>query len=227
MYFYDENKKRISVSVGKKIGEGQYGRVYKLSDDKCIKVYKNGCIVSSDVFNFIMEANLDNFCKLYRLLYNRKCDLKAIIMRFYVSEDIDILTMPMDYVLDNLRGLYGSVVRLAENRIFASDMHTDNVILGSSEITITDFDLYSFSELQGVEQLRKRNILALRYLFSSLFIEAINRYHADMMDDSMEQDVKSMFELYSASLDCSVLDRTCNKLVRYKYPIDYLRRRKR
>lgn len=221
MYFYNENGKRVKYELGESIGGEQYGNVYRLPDSatECIKIYKKGQVVNNEILKLIRSLDLKNFYKIYELLYSKRGNLRAHLMKYYKSDDIDILTMPMEYTLYNLCNLWESFVKLADNYIYASDVHTGNVILGSDEMTIIDCDIYSRSELQTKEQLRVKNISALRYLFEQLYLEALDDYHLDIATYEIREKIQSIFELYSKSS----LDRTCNKLMKCKYPIDYIR----
>lgn len=224
MNFYDKNGRRLGYKLGELISEeGQYGKVYKLdgTDDECIKVYKKGQVANEKILMFIKSMDLKNFYKLYEMLYGRTGKFKAHTMRYYENMDIDILTMPVEYTLCSLCNLYESVVRLAEEHIYASDMHIGNVILGENEITVIDTDIYSFSELQSIEQLKRKNILALRYLFRELYLKALKEYHSEIDKYSVRQDIIGLF----GGDRTFNLSNTCNILTRYKKPFDYLRKR--
>ena len=224
MIFYGEDSKRIEYKLGDLISEeGQYGRVYRLAgtDDECIKVYKKGEVVDDKILKYIRDLDLKNFYKLYNMLYGRTGKFRAHTMKYYESADIDILTMPVEYTLCSLCNLYESVVRLAEEHIYASDMHIGNVILGRDEIVVIDTDIYSYSELQSIEQLKKKNISALRYLFRELYLNALSEYHPDIAKYSVRQEITSLFGGYGPFN----LDSTCNRLTRYKRPYDCINKR--
>lgn len=220
MYFYGEDNKRVRYILGDLIGGEQYGSVYKLSDSECIKIYKKGQVGDKEILTFINGLGLKNFYKIYRLLYNKKGDFRAHTMKYYEDGNVDILTMPVEYVLYNLYNIYESVVKLTENNIFISDMHTGNIVLGRDEITIIDVDIYTFNRFFSSVKLREKNTFALKYLFEAIFLEALRNYHSDEATFTACQRIGSIFEVYSPS----ALDRTCKKLIRYKYPIDYVRK---
>lgn len=223
MIFYDKNGNRLEYKLGELISEeGQYGKVYKLdgTDCECIKLYNKGQVVDDKILMFIKNMDLKNFYKLYEMLYGRTGKFKAHTMRYYESMDIDILTMPVEYTLCSLCNLYESVIRLAEEHIYASDMHIGNVILGSNEITVIDVDIYSFSELQSIEKLKKRNISALRYLFRELYLNSLKEYHPEIDKYSVRQEIIGLF----GGDRPFNLNNTCNKLIRYKKPFDCLKK---
>lgn len=224
MIFYDKSGRKLEYKLGELISEeGQYGKVYKLdgTDNECIKVYKKGQIVDDKILMFIKNMGLKNFYKLYEMLYGRTGKFKAHTMKYYESMEIDILTMPVEYTLCSLCNLYESVIKLAEEHVYASDMHIGNVILSSDEITVIDTDIYSFSELQSIEQLKRKNISALRYLFRELYLNALKEYHSQIDNYTVRQDIISLF----GSDRPFNLNNTCNRLTRYKKPIDCLRKR--
>lgn len=170
---------------------------------------------------FIKSMDLKNFYKLYKMLYGRTGKFKAHTMKYYESAEIDILTMPVEYTLWSLCNLYESVVKLAEEHIYASDMHIGNVILGRDEITVIDTDIYYFCELQGIEQLKRKNISALRCLFKELYLNFFKEYHSEIDKYSVRQDIIALF----GGDRPFNLNNTCSRLTRYKKPYDCLRKR--
>ena len=57
-------------------------------------------------------------------------------MEYYQKEKVDVLTLPSEYLLDNLRGLAASVLKLLDNKVFISDMNFDNAIINENEIRV-------------------------------------------------------------------------------------------
>ena len=220
MYFYNKEGKRLNYTVGDPIGGEMYGNIYKLSEDVCLKVYKKGQTGNEEILKFINELGLKNFYRIYELLYNRKGNFKAHTMKFYESSDIDILTMPMYYTLNNLYNIYESVIKLTQNNIFITDMHTGNIVIGDKDITIIDVDIYEFAKYFSSVKLNEKNTSALRRLFEEIYLEALKAYHPEYQNFNNIEIIRSTFELYNQS----ALDRTFKRLVKYKYPIDCLKK---
>ena len=126
---YIKNKQDI-------ISYGIQGVVYHFKNDECIKLYYNDCEsrISKDMFLLYKELNLDNYCKLYDLLFNDKNIIIGYIMKYYQSSKENILFMPTEYTIDNVFRLYNSLTILANNGVLARDLHCGNAIVGDSEI---------------------------------------------------------------------------------------------
>lgn len=221
LYTKDNEKIQIHIKKENRIGGELYGNVYKLSDSSCIKIYKSIDDIDLETLKLIKKLDLKNYYKIYEFYYSNRGALKAHTMKYYTSEEIDILTTEMPYTLTNLANLLESVDTLNRNNIVIDDTHSNNAILGSTEITIIDVDLYHFNRFYNKFQLKVKNINALKYLFESLFIEAIIKYHPEYNTFTVLEVIKSIFNLY----DTSSVENTYRRLEKYKYPIDYVRKR--
>lgn len=177
MILYDESKSKTSFKTNKKIGGGVYGKVYRTSKEECLKVYKDGESVNKEILEFIKSLNLKNYYKIYNFYNNRRGIFKAHTMRYYEKEEVDILTMPTEYTIDNLLGIKSSVETLTQNNILISDTHSSNIIMNSNNITIIDTDLYTFNDYYPECVLEHKNIKSLEYLFKNIFYEAISKYN--------------------------------------------------
>ena len=220
MYFYDEAGKRVRYDTSNRIGGEQYGNVFKISDDECLKVYKKGQVVDDEMLKFMRELRLKKFYEIIKLLYGRSGNFRAHIARYYLPEEIDILTMPIEYTLYNLFDLHESVGVLTDNNVFITDMHTGNVIMGSNDITVIDTDIYTFNKFFSERKLREKNYSALRYLFTELYLEALKDYHPELSSFNNRERIKEVFEPVTSGN----LDSTYKKLSRCKCPIDYIKK---
>ena len=77
-------------------------------------------------------------------------------MKYYDSEDIDVLTMPMSYILDNFYDLFESVTKLSDKNILIQDLHDGNVITNKNQIIVIDADMYDI--FSGCSSLKKEKI---------------------------------------------------------------------
>lgn len=218
MYLYNEEGKRLRYDTFTRIGGEEYGNVFKISEDVCLKVYKRGKLVNKEILMFIKNLKLKNFYEIYEFLYNKSGDFKAHTMKYYLPEEVDILTMPVDYTLDNLYNLFISVSILTDNNIFVSDMHTGNAVIDYNNITVIDTDIYTFNQFFSVGRLEQKNLFALRYLFTEIYMESLIKFHSDLSSYINREQIGGIFSFY----DNISLDKTYKKLSRYKYPIDYL-----
>ena len=221
MVFYTENNDIIRYKTNNKIGGEQCGLVYKLDGDECFKKFRSKSMrVNKEALVLIQDLGLENFCKIKRFLYNERKTIIGYLMEYYKKEDIDILTMPMDYTIGNLCKLYNSVIKLSQNNIYISDMHTGNIIMNSNSIIIIDYDLYVLNGYFTGPLLEYKNIEALKYLFQEIYKDALIEFHKEYNTEANRSLIDGTFELWTKE----GFNKTCKKLVRYKYPIDYIKK---
>ena len=210
------------------IGEGAFGKIYKL-DDICYKIfieslpkYKDNSEFSVEVFNILKKLNLKNFYQLYEVFYNKTLtSILGYSSKYYKNENIDIITMPTDYTLNNLYNMYDSIKKISELGILMVDSHDGNVIMNSKEITIIDTDLYYKVDTPFYHtHLLYSNIKSLLSLYKTLYYSSIDEHH-DEDFSKYTKNVESIFNPYEKD----AIDVACKKLIKYKYPIDYLRRK--
>lgn len=219
--FYNQDGKKVCYSCDKLIGKGAQGKIYKIDNDKCLKHYYTGssCFrYDVDIFNKIMELDLDNFYKIYELLFEVNGLFKGYVMKYYEKNKIDILTMPVDYTIDNFLKLYDSVKKLSDASILVNDLGIGNVILNDKYITVIDVDLYSFKYSILNSEIFDVNSYILYKLFISLYWNSYCKHHLSLEYEYDRDMIKNLFMFDEDK------ESVCRKLSRYKYPIDYLRR---
>lgn len=220
MVFYTENNDILRYRTNNRIGGEACGLVYKLDGNECFKKFRSKSMrVDKAALVLIQELGLENFCKIKRFLYNESKTIIGYLMEYYKNEDIDILDMPMEYTIDNLCKLYHSIIKLSQNNIFISDMHTGNIIMNSNEIIVIDYDLYVLNGYFTGPILEYKNIEALKYLFKGIYKEALVEFHKEYDTEKNRSLIDGTFELWTEE----GLNKTCKKLTRYKYPIDYIK----
>ena len=69
------------------------------------------------------------------------------------------------------------------------------------------------------DKLRKHNIGAVRSLFTTIYVDMINKYHEE--DNEMISNI-AIQELFLGINGINGIENTVRKLERYKYPIDYI-----
>lgn len=222
--FCDKSGKEKEYNCVQFIKRGCQGAVYRLDDGRCLKYFISKYISSSieeDTFRKISEMELANFYKIYEMLYN-KIDLEnkfsGYVMEYYKKDKgFDILSMPVDYTLENFFAIYESVNRLTEEGIYAADMHCDNVIANNSGVTVIDVDLYCLGYYLKGLKLKERNDLAVYCLFRGLYYEALLKYFSLYEMNDKRQVVKDLFLAETGTSE------VVKKLSRYRKPIDYIR----
>ena len=218
MKLYDKDGEEVLVRRVGFVGSGMYGRVYRTSDLKCLKLYRKGIELDPDTNILIKNMELDNFCKIYKILFDEKGRYKGNLMEYYQKEKVDVLTLPSDYLLDNLRGLATSVLKLLDNKVFISDMNIENVIVNSNEIRVIDTDLYVRREEYKDDVLYRYGVSSLQGLMVSIYLDSLRKYHnsSRIVDDEMA--IKNLFD------NPFNVTKVSRKLVRCKHPIDYVMR---
>ena len=76
------------------IGVGTQGKVYRIDDDKCIKIYDNNVVkYDPEIFKLFKGLSLEGYCKLYDLLYNSPFldKVSGYTMKYYHIEVNNIL----------------------------------------------------------------------------------------------------------------------------------------
>ena len=168
-YFKDDGSK-ILCDRTSPLGSGNSGSAYKTSDGKTIKVWYD--IEFSDIdarlIKKIGNLKLSNYYRVLSLLYKRKSDMVSAnnaigyLYEYVKKDDIDILTMPVDYTIDNINELYKSVLILTKNKILADDLdHPGNVIMNKNGIIAIDVDYYTTDHYLSSSELRYTNIREL------------------------------------------------------------------
>ena len=228
MKVIDDRLGKIRLYDKQFLGSGCYGKVYKGSNDKCFKLCKSEYFGNSFIYIYdvIKNNNLQGFYKLISLLYSNSKDARkkenpiGYEYQYIKKEDVDILTMPIEYTLDNLDALYNSISILNANKIRCLDLQEGNVIMNCDSITAVDIDLYC-GMYEG-ERLEKYNVYDLELLFQYLYKDAMDKYHKGEYSNEVKQLLSSLFMIY----ECNGIDNVYRKLKSYKYPIEYVNKLK-
>lgn len=218
MELYGCDGERLIIKKGNKIGNGNNGTVYQIDNDKCLKIYRSSAWVNVDTLKIIKDMKFNNYYKIYDMLYDKDSNFKGMIMKYYPQEEVNVLMMEKDYLLDNVNGLGRDILSLIEKGIFIVDLNIDNTIINRNGITVVDADLYIYREDYDRDLLGRMGYATFRSLVKSIIIDSIS------MDKSME-DVniyKAIVEnLVGNPFDTKSMEK---KLVRYKYPMEYIKR---
>lgn len=227
MIAYTEDKKRYNLDTDNFIDEGEYGRVYLTSDNKCLKIFKQSISrkdkmsFDEDVFNIIRKLKPKNIYTLGDLYYNKSLTrILGYLSEYYSKEDINILTMPVDYTFDNLCSLYDSFVLLSEYNIRISDTCQQNVILNNNGITIIDTDFYYIDANSNKLAIKKSNIYDLGELFSWIYMNSLKETDFNKRSAMIDKIEKLFIPIGTFGVEPVI-----KKLAKYKYPIDYLQKR--
>lgn len=230
MKYYDKDGKEISFTTTSKINNvGCFGNIYKVAEDDniCLKEIKDidpstltifdslPTVISEDIFNYFRNFNDPNFCKLYDLLYNKDKKVVAYTMKYYKSTIDNILSMPVDYLVENFSAIYDAMDRLAKDLVLVVDLHNRNMILTSDNIVVVDFDKYRREESKPYDVILGINTSALYYAFSKMLNDALSKIGIKTTDN-----VLLVSELFSFGTDPLVLKRRlsgCKSIRDYFY----------
>ena len=230
MKYYDKDGKEISFTTTSKINNvGCFGNIYKVAEDDniCLKEIKDidpstltifdslPTVISEDIFNYFRNFNDPNFCKLYDLLYNKDKKVVAYTMKYYKSAIDNILSMPVDYLVENFSAIYDAMDRLAKDLVLVVDLHNRNMILTSDNIVVVDFDKYRREESKPYDVILGINTCALYYAFSKMLNDALSKIGIKTTDN-----VLLVSELFSFGTDSLVLKRRlsgCKSIRDYFY----------
>lgn len=209
-----------------RISGGRQGEVYKFNSDKCIKLYyedeEKQYRISDSIFSLFKSLDLDSYCKLYDLLFDKDNNIMGYTMKYYEETDNNILLMPIEYTLDNLSSIYNSIMILTDNNVMAKDLYCKNSVVTDNKIVVIDFDSCLFSNYSN-EVLREVNITNLHYLFKSLYIDGFKKLGIDAYNKEnsyIEDNISELFK-YSDNMPKTL----SRKLSPYKKPIDLLKRK--
>lgn len=230
MKYYNKDGKEISFTTTSKINNvGCFGNIYKVSEDDniCLKEIKDidpstltifdslPTVISEDIFNYFISFNDPNFCKLYDLLYNKDNKVVAYTMKYYKGAIDNILSMPVDYLVENFSAIYDAMDRLAKDLVLVVDLHNRNMILTSDNIVVVDFDKYRREESKPYDVILDINTSALYYAFSKMLNDALSKIGMKTADN-----VLLVSELFSFGTDPLVLKRRlrgCKSIRDYFY----------
>lgn len=177
--------------------------------------------LDEDVFNIIRELKPKNIYTLGDLYYNKSLTrILGYLSEYYSKEDINILTMPVDYTFDSLCSIYNSFVLLSEHNIWVSDVGQQNVILNNNGITIIDTDFYYINTYRNKSAIKQSNMYALRELFTCIYINSLTE-----VDAGKRVRMADKIERLFMPVDTFGVEPVIKKLIKYKYPIDYLQKR--
>lgn len=244
MQYYNSQGELVELN-GKKSGiYGWNSEIMREDDDSFYKRYfgttHEYSRISIETFEFLKNIENDHLIKLHERFYEAKpfitaedllYNLEEYIIDVYtydwVDEDsIDILSMPIDYLMDNLSELLDLGDYFAKYGMKILDAEPKNVVINKSNIVLIDPDFYCFcynasykcfplyeGDLQN--QIVKWNRTVIVSLFKALCSSQLKLrdYDPNNAIDSFFEDVSS-----DGNYDASIVSK---KLMGYSTPNDY------
>ena len=201
---------------GKRLKSGSAGVVYDIGDDTCYKKIYNHEYVNNqdclDILKTIKNLKLYNFCRLMEIK-DKDGDIVGYTMQHIYEEDLDILTLPKDYILDSYVNLYMSMDILADNGIYANDFGFHNTFITSSGIIAYDYDLYIKCDKYSA---KVRNRAKLNAMFNELLCHEIETHYKNISPSIVTSKVN---ELFNAQTNPQLLEQALNG---YNRLLDYV-----
>ncbi len=195
--------------------------------------YKDGCIkvatYSIPKQNILMLEELrkithPNLYKIRNFYYSSRDELayvKAYDMDYYEPEDIDILTMPMDYLLDNMSDLCKLANEMVLHSILITDTHEGNVILKKNRMILIDADRWVIDNGQfNLDYLKADNNRALVHLLFRLYYSAL--INSGKMAKNSYYPSGNGYNKVLRQLECTTIEDVLKEHQIFKYPIDYI-----
>ena len=219
--FYDRDGKELFYDIDKPFDCGSYGQVYKLNEKECLKWFLDNedddVIDDMDVFYELISLDIDNFYKIYKLLYSDIGTVEGYVMKYYSKDIDDILGMDMDYMLDSFNRLYETIKIISDKGINMCDMHPKNFILNKDGIVIIDADNYFRDKGYFLLNSNKKR---LYNAFSELLGSILDKYYKkDLGWRKNRECFNEIYRLFSIDNSPSIIN---SKVRSYKRPIDYL-----
>jgi len=232
-YFYTDsgliiNGENYNQSDASYLSCGNYGSVYRYSDDKVIKlVDSDGTEEQYETMSSIKDLNLPNFYKLYEILYRNSVDgvktFGGTIAKYYPREDFDIFLQPSEYLLESFNSLYRAMIQLGMNGISVFDLNRRNVIVNREGIYVIDADLYQKLGNSLTWKIALKNLYRMKdSIFYDLMISNFFKYHKNISSEYANEFIKIIYDLLNMDdyENSSVFNDTLSK---YRYPIDYIK----
>ena len=213
-----ERENGIDLTDKEIIGKGSSAVIYDLGDDTCYKKIYNKDFINQDdqitVLETIKNLKLANFCKIKNITYNENGDVVGYVIKRYENQNVDILSLPKDYLLDSYTGLYYDLYKLAENFICVKDLKLSNVFINYDGIVVYDYDLYKKGDSTDAALINNR--IKLNCLFNEILsYELTYKYNLDPRIC-----VEKINELFNARTDIKTLEES---LKNYNRIIDFIR----
>lgn len=223
--FYKERVTKILVEFDENdyISSGCFGNVFSYNDG-CIKIAT--CLIPYptvamlDELRNIIHPNLYKIRHFYYNSTDESAFVKAYDMDYYLPDDIDILTMPIDYILDNFNDLCDLACKLASHSIIMADTHEGNVILQKNNMILIDADRWIRIDDLDNDELKLDNYRAIVHLLCRLYYSALENL-GKVSKNSYGQ-VDNDYNRALKQLENISIENLLKEHQEFKYPIDYI-----
>lgn len=217
--YYKGKKVKIVLPKENLVDCGTEVDVYYCKDG-CIKIFK--CKISdssASVLQTIKVIRDPNLYCIHNLYYDSKAltaHVKAYDMDYYKEEKLNVLTMPMDYSLDNFHDLCKLAERLSLYKIIVNDLHEKNVIMQRNRLIVIDADRWFKCDTFNYDYLVSENYRAIVHLLMRLYYRELVNF------GKIEPLEYNIYDKVLGNLESIKAQKIFQELSEYKYPIDYI-----
>lgn len=233
MILYSENGKKIDFDITNanlvKNGDRGFGSCVYHYGSNCLKIFRILRDCDDEVIEAIRNIDCANLYKILHLYYSSILrsneNFVAYSSLYYEDFDINILKMPMDYLLDNFSDLRKLAIILANAGVEINDLHSENIIMQKNRIIIIDSDKYILHHNLNddlLNYIKWNNIFSIRLLMGDILCDTMsNDLNFNKCNDtSIMKELDVFFDNYNYSIDDIFHELSC-----YKDPIDYVRKK--
>lgn len=239
MKYYDSNGILREFSVTEPFDSGGNAEVFKIENNtQVLKKYKDPLQqtkwkIDYELFEILKHINNFHFIHLLERYYDymkysedsinciKEWPEWSLIDAYtydYVEEDkIDLLTMPIDYLLTNLDEMEKLFFSFAKEGITVGDLTANNVVLNQNGIVIIDPDGFSIRTIR-MEDDYSRVLKVNREWLCDLFRSLLNQNHSYEKTFSLFNERKLVGSDNMTSI-------VAKKLRPYQKTIDYIKAR--
>lgn len=183
---FSKGIKRVNIRPDMFLDHGGYANVYRISKDRCAKVYRVKFPVKAKkdtkkVLTLIRNLNIDGMYSIYEFLYNRKnLEFSGYEESYEEGQELDkmdedlarkILDMTPDKTINNVVKMEVIKNRLSKNAVYISDDLGSSIIVRNGSFVIYDADNYLFRPDNKID-VKRENELVVATLETALPIKA-------------------------------------------------------
>lgn len=213
------------TSFTHRIGEGEFGSVYRYDDiviKKYFRNYATGGHIKEDIFYTLKDINSKTFMDLIdcsiTTVESKGLDYGKKVIRAYSSKYVKksnkkSIDMPMDYTINSIYEMFKLIKIFNELGIRIEDTFGDNLIVTDENIVIIDPDFYSFDKRLDI----MKNLEGLNRYISELWC---NEYGISQEDEVARFNMNKFF--YKESYE-NYMKEMC-KILNEKTPRDIIKK---
>lgn len=231
MKYYDCSGVEHEFDLSDNIGHGWCGDVYRYDSEWVLKYYNENCSsnnrLKKEIYDITKEINSPYIAEIDKLLFKERIytpsdtifmtdSIDAYTCRYVKPDEVDILTIPRDYITDNISELSDVFLEFSDRGVRAMDIKEENVIVQKDKITLIDIDLF-YKTCTQIDILETENYRALMKLFEQLMLSSAMYYRHG---EEIEKGIYQLFEVIHRPSSIDDMKEVTKYLGKFQYPID-------